>query len=51
MLDCTEQEWGIQYRQHTTYTMRHVSVEHHRTRENNVSNQEQVTDMIELVRR
>ena len=33
-LNCVEQEWRLLYRQRTTYTMRRVSVEHHRTREN-----------------
>ena len=27
MLDCVEQEWGLQYRQLATYTMGRVSVE------------------------
>ena len=35
----------------TTYTMRCVSVELHRTREKDVSNKEHITDVIELVRR
>ena len=35
----------------TTYTMRHISVELHRTREKDKSNQEYVTDAIESVRR
>ena len=35
----------------TTYTMGHVSVECHRTRGNNVSKLEHVTNAIELVRR
>ena len=35
----------------STYTIRRVSVELHRTREKDVSNQEHVTDAIESVRR
>ena len=50
-LDCIEQEWEILYRQRATYTMRHISIEHHRTRENKCGKQEYVTDVIELVRR
>ena len=37
--------------QQTTYTMRRVSVEQKRTKEKDVSNQEHITDAIELVRR
>ena len=50
-LDCIEQEWGIQSMRQTTYTMRRISIELHRTREKDVSNQEHVTDVIESVRR
>ena len=39
------------YKRQTTYTMGCVSVEHHRTRGNNVSKLEHVTDVIESVRR
>ena len=49
MLDCIEQEWRVLYRWQTIYTMRHVSI--CRTRENNVSKQEHVTDTRESVRR
>ena len=50
-LNCVEQEWRLQYRQLATYAMGHVSVELHRTSENQMSNEEYITDTRESVRR
>ena len=50
-LDCVEQEWRLLYRQLATYTMEHVSIELHRTRENLMSNEEHVSNMRESDRR